>query len=688
MVAKRGWQLLTLCIGVALTLSPALAHAATRIRIIHTNDLHARFRPDKSPLQLGGIGRIKTTVDRLRRENPNSLFVDGGDWSEGAIYYNLDSGTEVIRMMDRLSYDVAVVGNHDWLNGPNILLDSLRKADPKMSLVGANLDLTAYPRKPEFEERIKPYVIRELDGIKIAFIGIVTYDIIYDSFMSPIRITSPMKLTTQLAKELKKTVDLVIAISHNSIEKNKNLLEEAPDLDLVIGAHDHKRLTRPIVVERPGHAPGWIVEAGDWGKFVGVVDLRVAGKGTKSPDGASAITLDNYRLIQMDSRISEDRATAARVDALEKMLIAKYGRIFDDHIADNHVIIDRLGSESRIGNLATDAYRRATGAHLALDQANLIYGTLQPGAVNTVDVMNMHPAVYNPATDRAWTVKTFLMQGRMIEFTLNFLYAFGRSVNYTHPNTSLMSVSGIEFDYAPVYRSPYSAFAAAVNPALSVSLIRANGEDPDFLARNLRIGGQPVHRDLYYRVATSEGIMRAIAFINSKNRSWIPITNVHDTGIEQWKALDQHIKVITPITSEKVQIGNRLRVISPDLGTLREWVTWDIETSDQQLATVRVRAQIKNFGKLASAPKGAVVRFFGNLNRADETREPDLVELSAPHALGKLAPGTVKTVEWRASVPGERGLFPIWIRVDSPGETNASNDTAMRWIQAAVPKAH
>src|SRR5258708_7814239 len=99
----------------ALGLVPGTwAGDAVDITIIHTNDLHSHFRAEKTVPGLGGVARIKTAVDRIRKSHPHSVLVDGGDWSDGNIYYNLGAGVESLRMLDWLGYDVAVVGNHDW----------------------------------------------------------------------------------------------------------------------------------------------------------------------------------------------------------------------------------------------------------------------------------------------------------------------------------------------------------------------------------------------------------------------------------------------------------------------------------------------------------------------------------------------------------------------------------------------
>ena len=70
------------------------------------------------------------------------------------------------------------------------------------TLVAANINLDNYSRKTEFAKTVLPYVIKDVGGMKIAFIGIVTYEYIYDSFFQPVKITSPQDVVQNLAAKL------------------------------------------------------------------------------------------------------------------------------------------------------------------------------------------------------------------------------------------------------------------------------------------------------------------------------------------------------------------------------------------------------------------------------------------------------------------------------------------------------
>lgn len=407
------------------------------LTIIHTNDVHSHYRPDKGPFGLGGIARIATTIRRLRASTPNTLLLDGGDWSEGNIYYNLDPGRSSIEIMNALGYDAAVIGNHDWLNGPDQLVKVFSEVPPNFPILGANLDFGKYARAEALGKYITPYQILKVAGLKVAVIGLATYELIYDRFFSPVEIKEPFNLTRKLATKLKQEgADLVVVISHNGMAANK-LIAAEPNVDIVIHAHDHVKLNEPLVVTHNGKS-ALMVEAYQWGQYVGKLDLVVDTETKK-------YTLKHYELIQMDDTIPEDPAILSLVNNYEHQIQSQYGSdIFHDHLADSAIDVRREGSENLYGNLLTDAYRDATGADVSFEQVALTSSELHQGALNTVDFFNALSAIYDPKTGKAWTLKTVRMAGDALERVLNLVLGASAYV----PGGSL-SVSGLHAIYDP-----------------------------------------------------------------------------------------------------------------------------------------------------------------------------------------------------------------------------------------------
>ena len=108
--------------------------------------------------------------------------------------------------------------------------------------------------------------------------------------------------------------DIVIAVSHNSLNMNKTILEQAPEIDLMVSGHDHRKMTEPVIVKRD-KGDAWIVEAGSWGRYLGRVDFDVTKK-----NGQSKVSLNRFKLYQIDKTIEKDPQTLAMVEALDKKI--------------------------------------------------------------------------------------------------------------------------------------------------------------------------------------------------------------------------------------------------------------------------------------------------------------------------------------------------------------------------------
>ena len=669
----KGLALLISCIFIAGLAASAQAGDLPEVSLtlLHTNDLHSRYRADTGPPGLGGIARIKTLADQLRGQVQNSVMIDGGDWSEGAIYYNLGAGTESLKMMNAMGYDVALIGNHDWLNGPDQILKSINEAQPSLSLIAGNFDLAHYHQAAQFKHWIQPYVIREIGGLKVAFIGVATYEFVFDSFISPIKILNPYTYLRELSSHLKGQVDAIVAVSHNSLATNTKLLRAAPDVDLIIGAHDHIKVSKPIVVERPGHHAGWLVEAKCWGQYLGRVDVKIHPRSLAEKAGKSSVELLNYQLYQIDATIPENAEIASRVKTLEDLIAKQYGPIFDDEVAENELHFFRRGSENRMGNLTTDAYLAATGADFAMDQSNFIYGELQPGTIHSVDVFNSDPAVYSPVTGKTWTVQTFDMQGKTLRWLLNLLFADQALAQF-----GVLSVSGMSISYDPILRS------TPIAPPIQIPQPKLEPEPfGGGILRDVEIQGHLLDPAKTYRVAAGGGIIASLKFLDSLLPNALPTFRPRDTGLESWRVIADHLHANSPITAEKFPVGIRIRSMDPDLAVYEEDVTLEPKQWTDNSVTGHLKVRIRNIGLTPSHP-GIGVRALGDQNGSDTSQDPAFKDLGAILTLPSLAPLESTTLEWDVTIPGSLGYYPVDIVIGAnPGEVNLGNNEVRRWFK-------
>ncbi len=641
------------------------------VTLLHTNDFHSHFRQEKTPLGLGGADRLKTAVDQIKSQNPGTtLLVDGGDWSEGNIYYNLGTGTAVLKMMDRIGYDLAVLGNHDWINGPDLLLDSLAQVQSKTVFLGANLNTADYPRASEFHKRILPYVIREVGGVKIAFIGITTYEYIYDSFIAPIRITEIKESTRHLAEKLKKVAHAVVVISHNSISSNREVLLAAPDIDLIIGAHDHVKLSQPVQVERPNSKTGWIVEAGCWGQYLGQVTLQFEN---------GEMSLKASKLIQIDSSIPSDSGILADIESLEAKIQDHYGPIFQETIGETEVEFHRNGMSSPMGNLVVDAYRNYSKADFSIDIINFIYGEIHKGKVTGADVFNSNPAVYNPRTDQSWTLKVLPISGRVLSIFLNILFSTPLLGDF-----SLLNVSGLSFNFDPLFHFSQSYHLNLLNLLAAPEMPGAWQLESIPMVQDILVQGKSLESNTIYRMATGGGLIYAIHYINKNILNFISLDGMEDLGIENWKVLEKYIHAQSPMTSDKLQDWGRFRTLQSDLGLSYEDVSWEPLRLTEKGMLANVQVKVSNSGATASKfgeNHQPTVHLLTNKNGTNSALNPQYEPLSSPRDIPLLNPGESKIYSWQVTLPSFEGIYSVTAQIRGlESEVNHSNHEITRFF--------
>ena len=315
------------CRNLALAAMAAFAVAslsAESLVLVHSNDTHSQIDPtDKD---LGGIARRKAVVDSIRRVHPNVLLIDAGDAVQGTLFFTLYGGEVEIKMMNELGYDLAILGNHDFDNGMKALERNLALSDAQW--ITTNYDLSATDIKKYF----KPYVIKEYDGKKVAFIGLnlIPKGMISEGNYDGVKYLDAVKAANATAWHLKHNegVDMVVAITHLGYDEvppsDRAVAENSEDIDIILGGHSHSLI-------RPGSGQEWIPNAdgrnvlvaqnGKSGLWVSEIEIDLDSIGKKAPE---------YRQIAIDSRL--DSRTDPRIDSLLQPYRAGIDRLMKDKI--------------------------------------------------------------------------------------------------------------------------------------------------------------------------------------------------------------------------------------------------------------------------------------------------------------------------------------------------------------------
>src|SRR5450432_872406 len=150
------------------------------ISIFHTTDLHGHILPTvdyNGRSDLGGMARCITQIRRWRSENPNSLLIDIGDVYQGTEFALHDQGGTMTELLNLVRYDAWIIGNHEFDWGIEAFQSAVARSS--MPVLAANTMLRG-KRCGEFDDtsdpfaKIRPLILKEIAGIKIAIIGLTT----------------------------------------------------------------------------------------------------------------------------------------------------------------------------------------------------------------------------------------------------------------------------------------------------------------------------------------------------------------------------------------------------------------------------------------------------------------------------------------------------------------------------------
>ena len=271
----------------------------TQITILHTNDVHSHIDPfgpeDGRNANRGGVARRASLVESIRNENPNTLLLDAGDIFQGTPYFNYYGGELEFKLMSKLKYDAATIGNHDFDNGIDGLYAQLPHA--KFDFLSANYDFS----NTIMDTHVKPYKVFVKDGIRIGVFGLgIELDGLVDKnmyketvYLDPIEIAQDM---SRILKE-EESCDLVICLSHigynysNRPEKVSDLIlaSKTKDIDLIIGGHTHTFLPKPTVTKNVEGKNMLVNQVGCYGLILGRIDFYFDTDKNKEASGTTII---------------------------------------------------------------------------------------------------------------------------------------------------------------------------------------------------------------------------------------------------------------------------------------------------------------------------------------------------------------------------------------------------------------
>jgi len=392
-----------LLLGAALALPalrPAPGRAAHRLRLLDVNDFHSRHEPVARTTGaacrgqeacLGGSARLAGGIAAARAEAEAAgravVAVDAGDQFMGSLYYTHHRGAAELAVMKAWGCEAMTLGNHEFDNGPEVLARFAAGAD--FPILAANLDARG---EPALSGRLRAWWATMKGGARLAFIGVTTPETPLISSPGPrLRFTDPAEAASRAVAEIRASGPAtVVLLSHLGLAADRRIAEQVAGIDVIVGGHSHTLLAAevdaegpaPTLVEGPERTVR-ILQAGAYGRFLGIMDLDLAADGRVVAHGGGPAPIGS--VVAPDARVAAMVAEFAR--PLEEMRRRPVGRL---PVALSHAGCRR--GECALGNLVAEAMlARIPGAEIAITNGGGLRAGLPEGQVTYGDVLTVLP---------------------------------------------------------------------------------------------------------------------------------------------------------------------------------------------------------------------------------------------------------------------------------------------------------
>jgi len=345
------------------------AEEATRVTILHTNDIHGRFVESSSAMGIDLIAAIYYQWE-------NAILVDAGDTFHGVPFVNFNQGENAAELMNLAGYSLFTPGNHDFNFGYRRLLELEGMAD--FGFISANIYRGG-------ELLFDAYSLVEVGGLTLGFFGLAypgTPQVTHPDNVAGLYFSDPVEAAQEAVEALlAHEVDVIIALAHLGIDGanwTTALAQQVEGLDLIIDGHSHTLLPEGQLIN------GILVaQAGDHMRNLGVVEIELT-------DGELSLTAS---IISQEYALENFEAKAEVTAVIEEMSVA-LDLVLDEVVAYSPVAFsgDRdyiRSQEMPLGNLIADSMRWATDADFALANSGGIRDDLPAGDITKGDIITV-----------------------------------------------------------------------------------------------------------------------------------------------------------------------------------------------------------------------------------------------------------------------------------------------------------
>ncbi len=496
MMKKWLGMILALCMlftGVAM--AEDTAALKQDVVVLFTSDVHCGV--DQG---FGYVG-LAAIRDTLKAEGNHVVLVDNGDSIQGEPMGTMTTGEANIELMNAVGYDIAIPGNHEFDYGMERFLDLTKKAN--FPYISCNFN-------KEGELVFEPYIIKEFDGVKIAFVGMTTPKTITSSTPKYFQneagefVYGFMQDETgeKLYAAVQSAVDAaraegaayVVAMGHMGNEAScqpwtyADVIAHTTGIDAFLDGHSHDT----DQVEMTNKDGGKVLRSGCGTKMAGVGYLRIAADGKLS---TGLYTWGND--VSAPELLGIKNDVSAAVEAATQTLDAKLNEVVASSEVDLTIndpeatkddgskvrIIRR--AETNLGDLCADAYRDQSGADVAFVNGGGIRVSIDAGEITLNEILKVHPFGNAMCVVEA--------TGQQI---LDALEWGARAV--PEENGGFLHVSGLTYE---IHTYVESSVKQDENGMFA-------GVEGEYRVKNVKVGGEDLELDKVYTLASHNYMLK------------------------------------------------------------------------------------------------------------------------------------------------------------------------------------
>ncbi len=399
-------KLLALLMALAMVLggvafADAEAGLSQDVVILFTSDMHCGID------QGFGLAGVKAVRDAFEAAGNYTLLVDDGDAIQGEPIGTVTKGEAMVYLMNAVGYDVAIPGNHEFDYGMERFLELTEKAE--YPYISCNFNKSG-------ELIFEPYVIKEFDGVKIAFVGVTTPktltsstpryfqddegNFVYGFFQDETGEGVYNAVQTAVDSAREAGADYVVVMGHMGNETEcepwtyADVIANTTGIDAFLDGHSHDTY-QATVQNKDGED---VLRSACGTKLEGIGYLRIAKDGTLS---AGVYMWNNKvsapELLGLTNEVGEEVATV--ISALNEQLDEVVATTAVDLVINDPEAVDANGkavrivrrAETNLGDLCADAYRDQSGADIAFVNGGGIRVAIPAGDITMGDIIKVHP---------------------------------------------------------------------------------------------------------------------------------------------------------------------------------------------------------------------------------------------------------------------------------------------------------